>query len=610
MPISLTGKRWLVQEWDDLVVKGLSEALSIEPAVSGVLFLRGIRTKQQGEIFLESSLKQLNNPSDIPGIIPAADRIIEAIRNKEKICIYGDYDVDGITATSLMFLVLERFGADVFYFIPNRMEHGYGLHAEAIREIRKAGTDLLVTVDNGISANEEVALAHSLGMEVIITDHHEPPIELPETKFIINPKVYRRTTVDDSSSASLGSSSDPSVVSGRGGGDFTSLAGVGLAFALMIAVRACLRPSAGSPSTGSGSHVSERELPNLSEYLDLVAIGTIGDVAPLTGENRILVRHGLEKIARSKNKGIRALMRVSGLNGSMVTPGQVGFVLAPRINAAGRIGDAGTAMKLLTSADEKEVEASALILNQENQKRQVIEKDILGQVLERIEEEGRDDKVIVAHAEDWHAGVIGIVASRIVERFYRPTILITMKNGRGTGSGRSIPGFSLYKALDACREELLGFGGHRLAAGLTIDWDRIQCFRERINRYAEDHLKAEDLIPTIRVDGIIDTHHISDGLLQGLEKLKPFGMGNPEPIFVSRNVRISNLRLVGEDHLRFQIQSRQGTMTVIGFRMKDLLNSLSEDTPVDLLYHLRYNEYNGTRSIQAVLVDAMPSQIS
>ena len=189
MPISLTGKRWLVQEWDDLVVKGLSEALSIEPAVSGVLFLRGIRTKQQGEIFLESSLKQLNNPSDIPGIIPAADRIIEAIRNKEKICIYGDYDVDGITATSLMFLVLERFGADVFYFIPNRMEHGYGLHAEAIREIRKAGTDLLVTVDNGISANEEVALAHSLGMEVIITDHHEPPIELPETKFIINPKV-------------------------------------------------------------------------------------------------------------------------------------------------------------------------------------------------------------------------------------------------------------------------------------------------------------------------------------------------------------------------------------------------------------------------------------
>ncbi|MEK6776555.1 MAG: DHHA1 domain-containing protein [bacterium] len=632
MPISLTGKRWLVQERDDRVVRELSEALSIEPAVAGVLFLRGIRIKEQGDIFLEPSLKHLSNPTKIPGIIPAADRICDAIRNKEKICIYGDYDVDGVTATSLMFLLLERFGADVFYFIPNRMEHGYGLHAEAIREIRKAGTDLLVTVDNGISANDEVALARALGMEVIITDHHEPPVELPETKYIINPKVSGRSTIDDSSSRLSDSSSN---LSSSLEGDFTILAGVGLAFALIVAVRARLRPSAGSPSagspsagspstgspstgspstgspsTGSGYHVSERELPNLSEYLDLVAIGTIGDVAPLTGENRILVRHGLEKIARSKNKGIRALMRVSGLNGSMVTPGQVGFVLAPRINAAGRIGDAGTALRLLVSSDEREVEAAALILNQENQKRQEIEKEILGQVLERIEKEGRDDKVIVAHAEDWHAGVIGIVASRIVERFYRPTILITMKNGIGTGSGRSIPGFSLYEALHACREELLGFGGHRLAAGLTIDWDRIQRFRERINRYAEDHLNAEDLIPTIKVDGIIDTHHISDGLLQDLEKLKPFGMGNPEPIFVSRNVRIRNLRLVGEEHLRFQIQSRQGPMTVIGFRMKELLNSLSEDTPLDLLYHLRYNEYNGTRSIQAVLVDLMPSQNS
>lgn len=603
MSISLTGKRWLLLEHDDRVVRELSKALSIEPAVAGVLFLRGILTKEQGRIFLEPSLKHLSNPVKIPGIIPAADRICDAIRNKEKICIYGDYDVDGVTATSLMFLLLERFGADVFYFIPNRMQHGYGLHAEAVREIRKAGTDLLVTVDNGISANEEVALARALGMEVIITDHHEPPVELPETQYIINPKVSGRSTIDDSSSRLSDASSS---LSGSLEGDFTILAGVGLAFALMVALRARLRPSTGSG--GSGYHASERNLPNLSEYLDLVAIGTIGDVSSLTGENRILVRHGLERIARSRNKGICALMKVSGLNGSTVTPGQVGFVLAPRINAAGRIGDAGTALRLLVSSDEREVEAAALILNQENQKRQDIEKQILEQVLERIEGEGRADRVIVAYAEDWHPGVIGIVASRIVDRFYRPTILITLKNGRGTGSGRSIPGFSLYDALNACREDLSGFGGHRLAAGLTMDWDRVQCFRERINRYAEEHLKEEDLVPSIRVDGVIETHDISDVLLQGLSMLKPFGMGNPEPIFVSRNVRIRNLRLVGEDHLRFQIQSRQGTMTVIGFRMKGLLNSLSEENPVDLLYHLRYNEFNGTRSIQAVLVDIMPAQ--
>jgi len=599
--LSLTGKRWLIREPDEGKTRELSEALGIDPVIAGILFLRGIRTREQGEIFLKGSLRQLNNPSDIPGIIPAADRIIEALRNHEKICIYGDYDVDGVTAAALMFLLLARFGADVSYFVPNRMKHGYGLHAEAVREIRNAGTDLLITVDNGISANDEVALARSLGMEVIITDHHEPTIKLPETKFIINPKVSGRPAVEDSSSASTGSSSHPWSLSGTAGSDFTNLAGVGLAFALMVALRARLR---------QGPLAREIVLPNLSDYLDLVAIGTIGDVAPLTGENRILVRHGLEKIARSKNKGIRALMRVSGLNGSMVTPGQVGFVLAPRINAAGRIGDAGTAMKLLTSSDEKEAEASALILNQENIKRQEIEKEIWDSALPRIEGEGRSDKVIVLHDEDWHAGVIGIVASRIVERFYRPTILITMKNGRGTGSGRSIPGFSLYKALDACREDLSGFGGHSLAAGLTMDWERIQGFRERINRYAEDHLKEEDLIPTIKVDAICDPDHISDGLLQGLSRLKPFGMGNPEPIFVSRNVRINDLRLVGEEHLRFRIPSRQGTMTVIGFRMKDLLDSMSSEPPVDLLYHLRYNDYNGTRSIQAVLVDVMPSRNS
>ncbi len=495
MPLSLTGKRWQIREWDEEVVRQLSESLSIEPVVAGVLYLRGVRTKEQGEIFLEPGLSQLRNPLKIPGIIEAAERIVEAIENKEKICIYGDYDVDGVTATSLMVLVLGRLGADLFYFLPHRMKHGYGLHPEAVREVRERGTDLIITVDNGIAAVDEIALARSLDMEVIVTDHHEPPVDLPDTPYIINPKVHEGLLAEDGSSEVE---------------HFLPLAGVGLAFALLIAVRSRLRERPGT--NGSG-------LPNLREYLDLVAIGTIGDVAPITGENRILVRHGLREIMQSKNIGLRALIKVAGLNESVITPGHVGFMLAPRINAAGRLGDAGIALRLLTSSDSKVVEEAATVLNQENLKRQEIEKEILEQALAQIEAEGRDDKVIVLHSEEWHPGVIGIVASRIVERFYRPTIMITRKNGKGTGSGRSTPGFSLYNALEACREELQGFGGHKMAAGLTLSRDRIRDFRESINRYAESVLKQEDLIPTIKVDGILEPAQISEGLLQGLEQL-------------------------------------------------------------------------------------------
>lgn len=581
MSLSLTEKSWFFPGCDEDVVRKLSEALCLDDVLAAILCLRGVHTQEEAEIFLESSLSQLRNPTGIPGIVEAADRIIKAIDNDERICIYGDYDVDGVTATSLMVLVLRRLGADVFPFIPHRIKHGYGLHGDAVHQIRDSGAFLLVTVDNGIAACSEVALALSLDMDVIITDHHEPPEDLPKTPYIVNPRVH------------FGSASDVEP--------FMMLAGVGLAFALMIVVRSRLRERADR---------REVDLPNLREYLDLVALGTIGDVVPISGENRILVRHGLQEMRRTHNKGLRELIRVSGLSDRDVTPGHVGFMLAPRINAAGRLGDAELALRLLVSSDEKEVKEAASILNQENMKRQEVEKEILEQALEQIELHGRDDKVIVLHSKDWHPGVIGIVASRIVDRFYRPTILVTGKDGKAAGSGRSIPGFSLFEALDACQEDLLKYGGHKMAAGLTLSWERMESFKEKINRYAESTLEPEDLIPSIQVDGILDIDRISDRLLQGIEMFKPFGMGNPEPKFLSQGVMFLDPSIVGENHIRLKIRSQHGFLTAIGFNMKDLFDGLDPKTPMDLLYHLRYNDYNGVRSIQLVLVDVKPSSMS
>ncbi len=588
MRLSLTEKEWLIQQADESAVSHLEQVLSVSPVLARILYLRGIRSQPEGEAFLNAGLSQLHNPLRIPGMPAAADRLALAIEKRERICVYGDYDVDGVTATSLLVLVLGRLGVEVFPFLPNRMTQGYGLHSEAIREIAASGAELLVTVDNGISAVEEIALARSLGMDVIVTDHHEPPEALPETPFLVNPKIHLGNALGNGA-GTRAAQVEP----------FAALAGVGIAFSLLVAVRARLRESV---------RWAGKKLPNLREYLDLVAIGTVGDVVPLVSDNRILVAHGLREIERTNNIGLRALLRVSGLMGKPVTPGRVGFVLAPRINAAGRLGDAELALRLLTSRDEREVQQAAALLNQENLKRQEIEKEIAEAASEQVGREGASEKVLVLAARDWHPGVIGIVASRMVGQFYRPAILIAERNGHGTGSGRSIPGFSLYDALHACRESLQGFGGHRMAAGLTLAWDRIPAFRESINRYAQEVLEPGDLVPKIRADGVLEPASISEPLLQELERLKPFGMGNPEPVFLSKGAAVCNPRIVGESHLRFQLSAGSRPVTAIGFNMKDQYPCLQECGSVDLLYHLRVNEYNGSRTIQAVVVDMRPAQ--
>ncbi len=576
-------KEWLIQQADESVVDNLAHMLSVSPVMARILYLRGIRTRPEAEAFLSASLSQLHDPLGFPDITVAADRLVLALEKKERICVYGDYDVDGVTATALVLLVLRRLGAEVFHYLPHRMSHGYGLHPDAIREIAAAGAAVLVTVDNGISAVEEVALARSLGMDVIVTDHHTPPDVLPDTPFLVNPQIHL----------------DPERGGGTGAEPYAALAGVGVAFSLLVVVRARLRASA---------RWAAKKLPNLREYLDLVAIGTVGDVVPLIADNRILVAHGLREIERTRNRGLRALLRITGLMGKPITPGRVGFVLAPRMNAAGRLGDAQLALRLLTSQDEQEVRQTAVLLHQENLKRQEIEQEIAAAASDQVGPDGAVNKILVLASREWHPGVIGIVASRMVEQFYRPTVLITEKNGQGTGSGRSIPGFSLFDALHACRENLQSFGGHRMAAGLTLDWDRISAFRDSMNCYAETVLAPEDLVPKIRVDGRLKPASITEPLLQELQRLRPFGMGNPEPIFLSENVPVRNPRVVGGGHLRFQLAAGSRPLTAIGFNMKDHYETLQGGESMDLLYHLRTNEYNGSRSIQAVVVDMRPAQ--
>lgn len=575
MQVSLLGKGWKFRKHDEKQARDLSDALGVSSLAAAVLCHRKITNREEGRIYLEAGLSDLRNPLEIPGIIPAAERVISALEEGERICVFGDYDVDGVTATSLMVLILKRLGADVVYLLPHRMEHGYGLHREMIPRIMAAGTKLLITVDNGISAREEIARIRKAGIDVIVTDHHEPPESLPDTPYIINPRMQMERA-----------------------GHFAVLSGVGLAFALLVAVRALLREK---------NTDGRLDLPNLREFLDLVAIGTIGDVVPLVGENRILVRHGLVEIGRSRNRGVRALMSAAGIEGTEVSPGQVGFALAPRINAAGRLGDATLALRMLISDDPEEVVELAATLNAENLRRRRIEKEILAEALEAIETGGGEGKVLVLASETWHPGVIGIVASRLVERFCRPTILITRKNGVGTGSGRSIPGFSLYKALEAGRDHLQGFGGHKMAAGLTLAWEKIPVFREAINRYADETLPAETMVPVVFIDGTLEPDRVTPELVEEMGKLKPYGLGNPEPVFHLPGVTPREVRIVGESHLRFQVPGRKGLLNVIGFNMGDFAPQIMATSPWDLLCHLRFNHFNGRRLVQAVLIDLMPA---
>lgn len=560
--------KWVVQpEPDSSVSRRLSDDLKIPRIASRILAARGITDSLRAERFIKPSLADLFDPSLLSNMDKAVERVIQALKNNDKIMIYGDYDVDGITSTAVMFLVLNRLGANVTYYLPNRLVEGYGISEDGLQEAEKRDIDLLITVDCGITAVEEFTMAREMGIDCIITDHHEPADRIPDVHAIVNAK--------------LDGEDNPGF----------ELSAVGIAYKFAQALYREL-----------GQDEAE-----LEEHLDLVALGTAADIVPMIGENRILTKFGLEQIARTTKPGLKALIFISGLMGQRIGTGQVVFILAPRINAIGRLGDAEQAIKLLTTRDENKAATIARILNAENQRRKSIDEKTLNEAIEQLEStiDLSKDKAIVLSSRGWHQGVIGIVASRLVEKYHRPTVMIAIDGDEGKGSARSIPGFHLYDALKECDGDLLRYGGHKYAAGLSIAPEKIESFKNNLNRVSSRMLTDEDLVPKLGIDSEIDLDIIDDDLVNVLERFSPFGPQNMRPVFVSYgNEIVGTPHIVGKKHLKFKVRKGERILDCIGFNQGDFLKKMNySPLLIDMVYVIEYNYWNGQNRIQLRIRD-------
>jgi single-stranded-DNA-specific exonuclease RecJ len=564
----MQNKLWVYRDCEEDMVCRIASEAGISKLMAGVFAARGFTEPDYIREFLEPSLDKLHSPFLLLDVDKAVDRIIKAIEEKEKIIIYGDYDVDGVTSTSVLLDFLLSQGADADYYIPDRFDEGYGLNAAAVEKVIQKGARLVITVDCGITAMDEVNLFNENNITVIITDHHECKDLLPNAYAVINP---HRKDCDY---------------------PFKELAGVGVVFKLVHAL--CLVMQADNLYL---------------KYLDLVTLGTIADIVKLLDENRIIVKFGLAAIENTHNVGLKALIAVSGLGDKPINTYGVGFALAPRINAAGRTGSAARAVSLLTTSDAKLAEKIAMELNEENKYRQETEKDILQQSIEYVENniDLVKENVIVAVGKGWHHGIIGIVASRITERYYRPCILISEEDGVGKGSGRSIEGFNLFEALSNCEDLLVKFGGHELAAGLSLDIANLSEFRDRINGYANTVLTEKELTPVVKIDYVVKKEEISLESVSDLEKLAPFGPGNAGPVFCFENLKITDIRSIGEKkHLKLRLEDNGFFIDAVGFNMGELVNSYTASSVLDSAFTLEINNWNNTSRVQMILKDLRP----
>jgi single-stranded-DNA-specific exonuclease len=511
------------------------------------------------------------------GMEAAVERVTRALKAGEPITLYGDYDVDGVCSTALMSLFLEEVGGKVATYIPHRVGEGYGLNMPAVERIALDGTRVLVTLDCGITAHAEVTKAKELGLDVVIVDHHTVPTTLPPAAAILNPHQPGCTYPT------------------------RHLCAAGVAFNLCMGLRKRLRDE---------GHFSARPEPSLRALLDLVALATIADVVPLSGANRILVKHGLMELTRAERPGVRALKEVAGLEpAAEVSAGQVGFRLGPRINAAGRLHDASIGLQLLRSPTLNEARGLAQLLDAANSERQQVEQDILVQAFAQAETL-RGARGLVLYSDAWHQGVIGIVASRVVEKFHRPTIMVAVKEGIGKGSGRSVEGFHLVEALSQCEPFLLKFGGHKHAAGVTLNEDQLPAFREAFARVAQARLTEEDLLPRCRVDAVVGAAELTEEAARGLELLGPFGNGNPEPVLVARRL-VMRPRVLprktgqGPGHLKLTLEGK-GDISAMGFGMADRI-ALTEG-PVDLAFNLGLDNWRGQTRVNLKIKDLRIAQ--
>ncbi|GAA5344785.1 single-stranded-DNA-specific exonuclease RecJ [Planifilum fimeticola] len=553
--------RWRLVEADEQLSGNLAETLGIHPVVARILVSRGIDSPEKAERFLNVDLSQFYDPLLMDEMAPAVERIRFALEKGEKILVYGDYDADGVSSTGLMMGLFRGLEADVRYYIPNRFREGYGLNREALHHAREAGTDLIVTVDTGISALEEAEEARKLGLDLIITDHHEPPSALPEALAVINPKK-------------------PTCPY-----PFKGLAGVGVAFKL--------------------AHALLGRVPE--EFLEVAALGTIADLVPLLDENRVIASLGLERMNRRRHLGLTALMDVAGIKGD-VKSGHVGFFLGPRINATGRLDSADRAVRLLLTEDPIEAQSIAEELDRMNRERQKLVEAIYSEAEAQVRENPeRHRRVIVVASEGWNIGVIGIVASRLVETYYRPAIVLGIEGetGMAKGSARSIEGFDIYRALTACADLLPHYGGHPMAAGMTLPADHLPELQERLTELAEQWLTEEDYVPLMRVDAELDLKDAGPELIAQLNRLEPCGYGNPTPCFRISGAGMSRMQVVGSDrnHLKLTLTRQGHSLDAVGFRMGDLARDIAPHSRPDCLGELTLNEWAGRRVPQLVIRD-------
>ncbi len=574
MPTDLR-KRWVLRKADEGLVASHSDQLKISPLLARLLILRGLVNQGEAQRYLSSSLRSdLPSPFAMAGMEAAVERIVRAIRTNELIGIWGDYDVDGTTGASVLVSFLREVGAEPVYYIPHRIEEGYGLNVEGLRRLKSRGVSLVVTVDCGISNAPEIEAALAIGLDIVIVDHHQPPETLPPAFAVINPH-RRDCTFSDK-----------------------SLCAAGLAFYLVIGLRAKLRDA---------GWFERSQHPDLRRYLDIVTLGTIADMVPLKGVNRTLIRRGLTELVGSTRPGVMALKQVAGISSDTISAGQVGFQLGPRINAAGRVDYGIKVVELLTTSSSEVALRIARELDEHNRERRAIEARVLEQALVYIEQRlnAAERYSLVLGSEGWHPGVLGIVASRIVEKYHRPTVIIGFESGRGKGSARSIRGFHMVEGFRRCADYLEKYGGHEHAGGLSISAEKLDCFVEAFENVAREWLQPEDLLPLLEIDAELQFSDVGFSLLRQLECLKPFGVGNPEPLFVTRAVEVCEHKVFsGGARFRF----RQGGRAIGGVAF-----GFSEDLPcmtgtiVDISYKLSENEWNGTSTVELKIVDARPS---
>ncbi len=555
--------RWMIQKTKQDQIDRLAEAIQVTPLVASLLVNRGLVEPEEAKAFLFIEKQEFHDPYLFEGMERAVHRIRRAIENEEPILIFGDYDCDGVTSTTVMMKTLQELGAHVEFYIPNRFTEGYGPNEGAFRHAHEMGFRLIITVDTGIAAIHEAAVAKELGIDLIITDHHEPGPELPHAEAIIHPKLVNGTY------------------------PFHDLAGVGTAFKLAHAL-----------------------LGRVPEHLiEFAAIGTIADLVPLKGENRLIVQKGLQKLRTTENIGLKALLKIAKVEQPAINEESIGFSIAPRINAAGRLDSADPAVQLLLSEDPFEAEMMAEEIEQLNIERKSLVNTITEEAMQMVEEQFTisENRFLIVGKEGWNPGVVGIVASKLVEKYYRPTIVFSydMEKGLAKGSARSILGFDLFENLSTCRDILPHFGGHTMAAGMTLNIEEVEELRRRLNQLAEEQLKDEDLIPITNIDTEVNLKDIDLTSIEEMNKLAPYGMDNPKPKVVIHDVNFANLRKIGSDknHLKISFEQEGASLDGVGFGLGELTDHISPSAKVSVIGELSVNEWNNMKKPQIFVQD-------